>query len=199
MVRCDKVNLNRKFYENLNKYISDTHENECFIMSIIDWIKDNLFKFVNAVDTTEQQSKAVSTSLMFSRTWVYFHHIYSTDKRQKLVCWAREFDLTGFVMPGKPGMLCIEGSDSNIQDYLARVRRLPWQKIQIKDTETCKCDNYDQFRRFNSFEEKVFVSENNASSYDLGSLNNFLKEKNFPHIFSMYFGVEGKSALNKTD
>ena len=38
------------------------------------------------------------------------HHIYSKIKRKDLQGLASDLNLTGFVMPGKPGVICVEVS-----------------------------------------------------------------------------------------
>jgi len=44
----------------------------------------------------------------FSRYWIYSHHIYSKVKRRTLQDLAHQFRLTGFCLPGKPGIICVE-------------------------------------------------------------------------------------------
>jgi hypothetical protein len=66
------------------------------------------------------------------REFVYFHHIYNKQKRRDIVGWGRELNLTGFSVVGKPGLVCAEGAEEDVREYLQRLRRLPWQKIQSK-------------------------------------------------------------------
>lgn len=199
LVRCSKESINKKFSEDLNNHIQEIQNSECSVLSIIDWIKDNLFKYLTS---NKKQcgniEKDKNTVEFFTRAWIYFHHIYSTEKRQSLVKWAKEFELTGFVLPGKPGVMCIEGNDVNIQDFMTRVRKLPWQKVQNKDLQSFKVNSVDELnqqRKFNSFEEKTFTNES-SHSHDLGLLFNFLKEKSLSNVFSLFFGVDGKTSVS---
>ena len=66
------------------------------------------------------------------REFVYFHHIYNKQKRRDIVGWGRELNLSGFSVIGKPGLVCAEGAEADVREYLQRLRRLPWQKIQSK-------------------------------------------------------------------
>ena len=195
LVCCSKENINKKFYEVLKKHIQEIHDSDCSVLSIIDWIKDNLFKYLA---TNKAANETKNTSVSFARAWVYFHHIYSTEKRQNLVKWAIEFDLSGFVMPGKPGIMCLEGDEMNIQEYMTRVKKLPWQKVQIKDITTIKSNNLNELRKFKSFEEMSFTNES-SQSHDLGLLFNFLKEKELSNVFSLFFGVDGKASINNNN
>jgi hypothetical protein len=73
-----------------------------------------------------------------------------------------------------------------------RVKQLPWQKVQVKELQTCKpkdVSSFDEFKKFDFFEEKFFTNQNAIN--DFGLLFSFLKEKNFSYIFNLYFGIDG--------
>lgn len=131
--------------------------------------------------------------MTFSRMFIYSHHIYSVNKRKHIVNWAKEFDLTGFSMPGKPGMICVEGEMTNVQKFWTQLKTEPWHKLQIKETQNFEIDssNMKSSRKFDNFEEKLF-SSNNDANIDIGVLFAFLKEKGLESIFNLYFGVDGK-------
>jgi hypothetical protein len=98
--------ISRSFYERLSKQVTDAHCSDCSILTIIDWIKENLILETVQIGKTKKAVKDIKT---YSRVWLHFHHIYATDKRQKLVSWALDLGLCGFLMAGKPGMVCAEG------------------------------------------------------------------------------------------
>lgn len=68
----------------------------------------------------------------FSRYWIYSHHIYSKIKRREIIELAKENNITGFCLPGKPGIVCIEGSLVEC-DYW-------WQKVSLFDYEQFTVD-----------------------------------------------------------
>jgi len=70
---------------------------------------------------------------------VWFHHIKSTEKRKHLVAWARELNCTGFSKPGFPGIVLLEGLAPDVREYLARVRALQWQAMQIRAERLVTC------------------------------------------------------------
>jgi hypothetical protein len=43
--------------------------------------------------------------------------------------------LTGFSLPGKPGIICVEGYSEDIDDYWSRLRALNWKKICVRERE----------------------------------------------------------------
>ena len=65
------------------------------------------------------------------RLWIYSHHIYSKTKRKIINDEARYGRLTGFVRPGKPGFICIEGFEDNCEAFWRKIRSLNWQKISL--------------------------------------------------------------------
>ena len=202
-VRSLSVNLSRNFSEELSNYVKSSHENDSSILNIIEWIKENVHRFLNdsknknSSPTIEKEnSSKINDKIIFERVFIYSHHIYSTEKRKHIVNWAREFNLGGFSMPGKPGIICVEGDRENVQKYWTHLRTVPWQKLQIKETQTYEIEPQfiDTLKKFDNFEEKMFLSNNDA--FDLGILFAFLKEKNLDYVFNLYFGVDGKLPSN---
>jgi hypothetical protein len=194
-------NLSRDFSEELANHICSSHTFDCSILSIIDWAKENISRFLNGSDKGSSPSPPPLApkrrGLKFARIFVYSHHIYSVKKRSSIVSWAGELSLDGFCMPGKPGCVCIEGEYENTQEYITRLRSLSWQKMKIKDIQTVELSDeaaagMKDLKKFDSFEEKLFSAHANDNNIDLGLFFVFLKEKGLEHIFSMYFGVDGK-------
>ena len=60
-----------------------------------------------------------------------------------------EFCLTGFVQPGKPGIICVEGTTRNCQEWWSHVKSWNWQRINVKITEELETES----RLFSNFEE----------------------------------------------
>ena len=58
------------------------------------------------------------------RAWIYSHHIYNKCKRQNIVYLAKASQLTGFLAPGKPGLICAEGVRPLVDRYVRDVKAL---------------------------------------------------------------------------
>ena len=56
----------------------------------------------------------------FSRFWIFSHHIYSKTKRKMILEWSKELKLSGFSMPGKPGVIFAEGYMEHCEEYWKR-------------------------------------------------------------------------------
>ncbi|PNH08487.1 RWD domain-containing protein 2B, partial [Tetrabaena socialis] len=63
---------------------------------------------------------------------VWLHHLKSLAKRKLIVQWARELSLAGACKPGFPGVVIVEGHSSDVAEFLARMRALTWQAMQVR-------------------------------------------------------------------
>eukprot|EP00746_Dinoflagellata_sp_MGD_P032513 gnl/MRDRNA2_/MRDRNA2_17741_c0_seq1.p1 gnl/MRDRNA2_/MRDRNA2_17741_c0~~gnl/MRDRNA2_/MRDRNA2_17741_c0_seq1.p1 ORF type:complete len:171 (-),score=24.95 gnl/MRDRNA2_/MRDRNA2_17741_c0_seq1:64-576(-) len=64
---------------------------------------------------------------------MYMHHIYNDKKKRFIKKRARQLQLTGLYLFGKPGRILLEGDASAVDDFLHDVKRLPWQICQVQD------------------------------------------------------------------
>lgn len=62
----------------------------------------------------------------------YMHHLLSSKKRRDIRHWAEELSIRGFVKCGYPGILVVEGLQSDLHEYLARLKALPWAAFQVE-------------------------------------------------------------------
>ena len=63
------------------------------------------------------------------RVWFHFPSISTRAKRDDLVSYAPMYGLTGFLLAGKPGVLCVEGSPSRVDAYMRFIRTESWGDI----------------------------------------------------------------------
>ncbi|KAG2427051.1 hypothetical protein HXX76_012567 [Chlamydomonas incerta] len=75
-------------------------------------------------------SEAGSCGLLCVLVWL--HHLKSLTKRKLIVQWARELSLAGAVKPGFPGVVVVEGCEPDVREFLARMRSLSWQALQVR-------------------------------------------------------------------
>lgn len=91
-----------------------------YVMEFVSWIQEHEELFLSSSSTTTKSEKKSST---FSRLWIYSHHIFSTEKRRNILHWAQQLNLNGFSLPGKPGIICLEGDDDDLDQYWTRLRK----------------------------------------------------------------------------
>ncbi|RYP51760.1 hypothetical protein DL768_002983 [Monosporascus sp. mg162] len=63
------------------------------------------------------------------RAWFYFPSISTRAKRDDLVRHAPAHGLTGFLLAGKPGVLCLEGLPNDVDAYMRFIRTESWGDI----------------------------------------------------------------------
>jgi hypothetical protein len=63
------------------------------------------------------------------RVWFYFPSLSTRKKRDDMVNLAPGYSLTGFVLAGKPGVLCLEGSSPDIDAYMSFIKTNSWGDI----------------------------------------------------------------------
>uniref|UniRef100_A0A3Q0R3A9 RWD domain containing 2B n=1 Tax=Amphilophus citrinellus TaxID=61819 RepID=A0A3Q0R3A9_AMPCI len=191
----------------LNAYLTENCRGEVCVLSAVEWVKDNLLLFINRSFSEAPSPKEESTSAqppeVFSRLWIYSHHIYNKSKRKNILDWSKDLGLSGFSMPGKPGIVCVEGPQSACEEFWSRVKVLTWKKIMIRHREDLPLDcqgegsrcveRIDSLRKFTGFEEAMFDPHGNRGNHmDLGQLYQFLNERGCCEVFQMYFGIEGR-------
>lgn len=94
------------------------------MLSAREWVKDHAAAYIDkdlsssSVTASDATQAEVTT---FTRLWIYSHHIYNKQKRKNIIDWAKELSLTGFCMPGKPGVVCVEGLQSSCEEFWSRL------------------------------------------------------------------------------
>ena len=190
--------LNKIQHTNLNKDISahiNTLKGDPCVFSAVSWLQDNASNYTN-LNERVQEEKTVEEPEELIRLWIYSHHIYNKSKRREILNLANDLKVTGFCMPGKPGIICIEGNKRDCLEYWQTIKSLTWKKIYCKFTEEHNGKEKD-FLKFKSFEEVVFPNSNvKCNHMDMGELHIFLEGHQCGHIFKELFGVDNKSNNN---
>ncbi|XP_014108791.1 PREDICTED: RWD domain-containing protein 2B isoform X2 [Pseudopodoces humilis] len=194
--RSQQILLN----SDLKTYLMQNFSGEPCMLSAREWVKDHAAAYIDKDLSSSSVTASEATQsevTMFTRLWIYSHHIYNKQKRKNIIDWAKELSLSGFCMPGKPGVVCVEGLQSSCEEFWSRVRRLTWKRILIRHREDVSLEGgghaeIQKQRKFPTLEEKCFDAHGARGNHmDLGQLYHFLEEKGCADIFQMYFGVEG--------
>jgi len=70
-----------------------------------------------------------SSSGPIVRVWFYFPSLSTRAKRDDMVNYGPDYSLTGFVLAGKPGVLCLEGASKDIDAYMSFIKTHSWGDI----------------------------------------------------------------------
>ena len=164
---------------------------EPYVMEFLSWIQDHQDLFIESKETSSKPTtEEKRTKKCYARLWIYSHHIYNMEKRKNIVHWAHELHLNGFSLPGKPGIVCVEGQESDVDEYWTRLRHLTWKKLQMKEKEMLGDMNENNNLRFNQFEELEFLLDNHGKG-DFGQLYQYLQDRQLEKMFHVYFGFDG--------
>ena len=189
----------------------DMERGELCTSEVVQWVQENIAGYVtrsqilsnSLVSTKKSKSEERKTEDTFSRLWLHSHHIYSKIKRKNILEMGGLSSLTGFCLPGKPGIICIEGPKDDVEEMWSGIRHWNWKKISCKHREDVPlredgetpARNLDELRCFEGFEEKVFdVRGGRDYHMDLGLFFGFLEERKCGAVFKILLGVDGKTA-----
>ncbi|XP_042854719.1 RWD domain-containing protein 2B isoform X1 [Panthera tigris] len=196
------VSLSRSQQTQLNTDLTAYLQKNCLgdvcILNATEWVRDHASGYISR-DTTPcpaPGSTVQPVDLILTRLWIYSHHIYNKCKRKNILEWAKELSLSGFSMPGKPGVVCVEGPQSACEEFWSRLRKLNWKRILIRHREDIPFDGandkIERERKFSCFEEKVFsVNGARGNHMDFGQLYQFLNSKDTTEKAEAAVGQEG--------
>ncbi|KAF4497023.1 RWD domain containing protein 2B [Fusarium agapanthi] len=98
------------------------------ILSVIEHIKDAASQHLMSLKQAEiANTPTADTSLV--RVWFYFPSISTRAKRDDFINYAPTYGLTGFLLAGKPGILCLEGGSVAIDDFMKFIKTESWGDI----------------------------------------------------------------------
>ncbi|PYH42422.1 DUF1115 domain protein [Aspergillus saccharolyticus JOP 1030-1] len=127
------------------------------VFEALTYIQEEALRFLDASTSPSAASSQATahTSGPLVRVWFYFPSLSTRAKRDDLVNHAPEYSLTGFVLAGKPGVLCLEGVSADIDAYMKFIKTHSWGDIpshQKKVSERFR-ETQDVQRVFSGMEE----------------------------------------------
>ena len=199
LVRSDDLKRNdqSRLNKDLETFTESVFEPECAIVTeIVSWLQDNFTEYFqeSATAKCDVKNDEFKGPIFAGRLWLYSHHIYSKIKRKDILDLAKDHSLTGFCMPGKPGIVCLEGPLDLCQDVWSVIKQWTWKKINVKFQEDEKLDNIEnlvKWRKFDSFQEIGFVkAETRDYHMDMGEFYKYLQSHECDYMFKELFGIE---------
>ena len=165
------------------------------ILTVIEHVKEAALEY----STQSTQAPAGANSLFdrdasLVRAWFYFPSISTRAKRDDLINFAPTYGLTGFLMAGKPGILCLEGGSVAIDDFMKFIKTDSWGDIPSqhkKVSERYRQTDADLVRVFGGMEEITeTVGERRgerANRSDMKALELWLVERGLGVAFGNVF------------
>ncbi|KAJ5727043.1 hypothetical protein N7493_006070 [Penicillium malachiteum] len=131
---------------------------ESDVLEVFEYIQSEANRFLEAKQSMAKAlEKAGSREARgpMVRVWFYFPSLSTREKRDDMVNLAPAYSLTGFVLAGKPGVLCLEGGSTDIDSYMSFIKTHSWGDIpshQKKVSERFR-ETTDIQRVFSGMEE----------------------------------------------
>ena len=93
----------------LGRFLTSQVEGETVLVAVVSWLQEQGETLLapSVEEKTKIENPQIGPQKML-RYWVYSHHIYSKVKRKDLQGLASDLRLSGFVLPGKPGVIAVE-------------------------------------------------------------------------------------------
>lgn len=177
------------------EFVASLPSGSLAVADTVDWIRENFSRFCTAAANPKEP--AVNPQC-FTRLWIVSHHIYNKNKRRLILECGKEGKLSGFCLPGKPGIICYEGPSVECLNAWSTIKNLTWKRIGLKhqeDVELVDGQDMSSLRKFDNFSEVAFNTKQNASRdhhMDMGEFAKFLSEHGCEGVFEILFGFEAK-------
>lgn len=189
----------------VEQYIATECDNsDTYIFQVVSWIQDQLDTFYALTgakdpDETKSQDSGIDlkqssdpATIEYERLWIYSHHIKSKTKRQNIIKEARNLRLTGFLRPGKPGIICVEGLKGDTQEFWRIIKQWQWHKIQVRHSEVKVKQAGFKFNRFEDFREQLFTTKVDGDDeevpMDMSLFMKYLEQHSSEYIKEYLFG-----------
>ncbi|XP_030033559.2 RWD domain-containing protein 2A [Manduca sexta] len=194
-LRCNQLNRQQETCLNsdLAEYIKSIHVGEVCLYSVVTWLQDNIEDYKiqeTKLKNFDKNNVAKTDQDKFVRMWIFSHHIYNKKKREEIVKKAKDYKLSGFCLPGKPGVICIEGEDSSCQQWWRDIKAMSWKKIVVRKTESLVI--FDKEKIFSGFEEIHFKSNINNKHSNMSEFSKFMQDHGLTSIFYELFGLSNE-------
>jgi len=133
------------------------------VLGVVQYLKDTALTPLATADADVPHNNTTTTAAVqvskkqpqptepLVRVWFYLQSLSTRSKRLDLVNWAPSYSLTGFVLAGKPGILCLEGTSADISAYMSEIKTRSWSDVpayQKKVSERCREEGKEVVRKF---------------------------------------------------
>ena len=117
--RSEQARLNL----DLTTYLQKNCLGDVCILNATEWVRERASGYISKDVTPAPAPGSIVQpgDCVLTRLWIYSHHIYNKYKRKSILEWAKELSLSGFSMPGKPGVVCVEGPQSTCEEFWSRL------------------------------------------------------------------------------
>ncbi|KAG2360506.1 hypothetical protein BDR07DRAFT_1412297 [Suillus spraguei] len=107
----------------------------------------------------EQQSANPLPETAYYHALLTSHHLVSPTKRRSLQRWSSELSISGFAKVGYPGVIYAQGSQENIEEFVANVKSMQWLALRVRFVEPTDMANDEHHQGWSEFQKVGEVVE----------------------------------------
>lgn len=168
---------------------TEIDKNDPYIFQVITWLQDNFEVLIKQKEV--KSNEVMEDDMKMQRTWLWSHHIYSKIKRQDIMKLSKDYNLSGFMWSGKPGVICFEGNFDDVEDVVKIIKSWQWQKLKIIKVEVKDKRVNEDFSRFLGFKEILTNEEDPENAkMDASEFFKYLESHKSAYMKKELFGFE---------
>ncbi|CDZ98376.1 Uncharacterised conserved protein UCP038021, RWD [Phaffia rhodozyma] len=104
------------------------------LLLLVDHLRETIPTLISENESQRVHRESSSQESEFNqkeldRVWFWLPSLSTKEKRNDIVRMAPSWNLTGFVLAGKPGILCLEGNSKAIDSYMGWIKSVSWSDI----------------------------------------------------------------------
>ena len=135
----------------------------------------------------------ISKTTVLGRRLIYSHHLISKIKRSDIISLARHHKLTGYMKIGWPGIIILEGSENDCNEFYDNMRKWNWKYLVVRGEQQEVVLDVDANRKFTNFIETEDMSVVAQHCRDVGL------EALFRTSMKVYNNSGASDALSETE
>lgn len=167
------------------------------ILMTVEYLKEESTEYLAtcAASSATNEPEAQATSGKLVRVWFYLQSLSTRSKRNDIVNWAPNYGLTGFVLAGKPGILCLEGTSDNISAYMSDIKTRSWSDIpshQKKISERYREEGQHIERVFQNMREvtgEISKGGHRGNRGEMGEVRRMFEGVGLGEVFAEVLGL----------
>ena len=136
---------------------------------------------------------------ILARKLIYSHHIIAKSKRKAIADLSREYQLGGYAKIGWPGIIIVEGEESECDRFIAEIRSMRWQYLVVRGEEIVPIDDGASLNDLRCFPVKM----KELAEDQMSDLADMCREVGLEALFKTSMKIYGKeeveSIRNKHD
>ncbi|KAG8722993.1 hypothetical protein FRC09_005177 [Ceratobasidium sp. 395] len=141
-----------------------------------------------------QEPSTTTAPDKITRAWFYLPSLSTRSKRADILNLAPDHSITGFVLAGKPGLLCVESpSPLGPDSFIAQIKTESWADIpshQKKITERYRESGVKRaFESMDEVTEMISTRGARGNRGDMGEVRVFLEERGLKGVLEVVLGA----------